>query len=360
MLNCNIEKIKLTDFRNITSKELNFEGSQILITGQNGAGKTSILEAISLLSPGRGIRSEKPNYLNRIGTSSYMIQYHLNSYLGNVIIDQFSDPTSGKKVISMNARTISQNELTNMCNIFWLTPQQNKLFQEGASDRRKFYDRIVYSFFPEHASHLTQYETNQRERFKLLLEGTYDPSWVDIIEQKMSSLALTITKNRLEVASKLNKLIQVLDTDFPKIHIKIKGDLELVYEKNPEEAEDIFQGFFKKYREDDARTHRSHFGALKSDFMPIYLPKNIDASYCSTGEQQSSLITIIIAHTELFLREAQKKPILLLDELFVHLDEKNKQLLSSFLKAKEIQTFVTSTEKELCSDYYKDANVIEI
>ncbi|MDX1916807.1 MAG: AAA family ATPase [Rickettsiaceae bacterium] len=348
-----INKINLINFRNFGFKEVVFNEHRILITGPNGSGKTSILEAISLLSPGRGLRGEKQENFILSNQNYSEVTYQINSYLGNVEIKDRIESNSAAKHIYMNDKKIRSSELLKFVNIFWLTPQQNITFQESSSYRRKFFDRIVYSFFHFHATEINSYEHLQKSRLQALISNEADNKWLDIIETQMSKLAQNICLRRWEILNKLNEIISNI-TSITKVSLKLNSEIDNLAEK--QRLDDFYLNIielFRKNRELDKKSHKTNFGPMKTDFRAHHIDKNMDISLCSTGEQQSCLISILIGHTQLFNNYTDKMPILLLDELFVHLDEKNKHILSNFISNKNMQIFVTSTEKELCSDFFK-------
>ncbi len=357
---CNIKTIFIKNFRNFIEKEINLDSKQILITGLNGAGKTSILEAISMLSAGKGIKNAKFHDQIRLDSNGWHLKFDMDSYIGSIIVEQSTTIENARRTIELNSRNIGPAELIKLSSIFWLTPQQNTLFQESPQDRRKFYDRVVYGFEHEHATNITQYEHYQKERFKILMMDYFDSAWVDAVEIKLTELALKISSSRIRLKYELQKVIDELDTPFPKIEIQIDSSLEKIIEsENRMDLRiELIKNEYEKSRKKDIESHRTHFGALKADFSAIHKGKNIQAKFCSTGEQQSCLITLLLAQTDLFLKSMNKNPILLLDELFVHLDNKNKEYLTDYIKLNSIQTIVTTTEKELCSDFAKHAKLI--
>ncbi|MDX2049879.1 MAG: DNA replication and repair protein RecF [Rickettsiaceae bacterium] len=363
MQNSYLKKILLENFRNFTSKSFEFEGNKILITGPNGSGKTSILEAISLLSAGRGLRSEKPTNLIHHKANYLKVSYDLESFIGNIIVSIILNEHKTKKNILLNDKSIFSNELARLTNIFWLTPQQNNLFCESSSERRKFFDRIVFSFEENHAVLILKYEHYQKERIKLLQELRPDEHWLDILEDKLAKTALEISKIRHQILGLLNNIFDKMNIGLPRIVARLCSKMDEIYELSKESSDNFIELFKKSIRSSraiDSSQHKTNFGALKTDFMVKNEEKKLDANFCSTGEQQSCMILILIAHTELFVQVKQKQPILLLDELFVHLDDHNKSILSGFLNARTMQTFVSTTEPELCSDFYSHSSVIKL
>lgn len=359
MHNSFLKKLKLSNFRNFSKFEADFSSNQILITGRNGSGKTSILESISLLFPGRGLRGSKFCEIISQDSQESNCYYETNSYIGDYNIAIELNKNNSKRSIKLNDSAISAKELNNLLMTFWIIPQQNILFNESQNVRRKFFDRLTFIFNPNHASQINKYEYYQRERIKIITEYAYDKSWVDIIEQKLAILAKEISDDRHNLLNKLNDTIEKIDTTFPKLSCALVSEIDNIYYHSNNFIDDI-KLIFKKNRNEDSNSHKTSFGVLKTDFRANFLSKNKDLSICSTGEQHAGLIAIKIAITEKFMNEKNKKPILLLDELFVHLDERNKEYLSHYLNKNNIQTFVTTTEKELCKDFAKNAQIISL
>jgi DNA replication and repair protein RecF len=359
--NCFVQEILLENYRNFNNLSCNFNSSKVLILGSNGSGKTSILESISLLSQGKGLRGSKYSEQVKIGLDTAKIQASTQAFKGNFELEIKLSSLSSRRSIYLNKKTISSGDLPNLYSIFWVIPQQNTLFIDSSQTRRKYFDRIVHQFHENHAANINKYEHYQRERLKILQNGINDRNWLDIIEDKMSELALEILENRHRVSQTINNTIDSIDTPFPKIKCYLKSLADEIY---AETDKDNFKQKFKKqleyYRKEDFESSKTNFGVMKTDFGAIYIKKNIDVAYCSTGEQQSSLITILLAKTNSYIQEFSRKPILLLDELFVHLDHDNKSFLSEFLSTSSSQTFVTATEKDQCTNYANNSQILEI
>lgn len=361
MENCFIENLTLTNFRNFHQTTIPFNSNYILIIGKNGSGKTSLLEAISLLFAGKGLRGSKFHEIISDTENLAQLDFNLRSYKGKLNLQISLEKDKSKRNIKLNGEKIPPKELRELAMPFWLTPQLNILFNEGQSTRRKYFDKITYIFNEEHASNLNKYEYYQRERLKIISEYNYDQEWASIIETKLKDLAYEICRARHNTKNLLNDKIEKFETNFPKIQINLNSEIDNIYiNKNEEAFKEKVQNLFLRYRQQDAKAHKTFFGALKTEFSALYLKKNKNVAICSTGEQQASLITITIIVCELYIKKFSKKPILLLDELFVHLDEKNKEYLIDFLKNNEIQTFVTSTEAELCSKFSEMAEIVNL
>lgn len=334
-----LKSLHLSNYRNFESRDFEFDGNISLIIGNNGIGKTNILEAISLLSPGKGIRSARPEEITKYGENSWNISAICDGKLGAAKLELDYCGVNHKKKVSFNDSKIANSELANFINVIWLTPQMDGLFLGSPGDRRKFLDRMVFSKIPNHAALVSKYEKLQRERMKILEDNGGD-SWAEIIEKEMASLGISITQNRLEIIDIINKDIEQIDPIFPHAELGLEAHMAELLEK--EDPIYWILAEFKASREKDRITGRNHFGAQRADMKTIFKEKNIPASDCSTGEQKALLISIILAQQI----SSINKPILLLDEIFVHLDENRRKALGEFLVSNSAQTFVTSTEEE--------------
>jgi len=334
-----LNQLELTNYRNFVSEKFEFEKGVSLIIGPNGIGKTNILESISILAPGRGLRSSKPEEIVRHEENAWNISALCEGNLGAARLDVSYSSISAKKQVNFNDSKISSNELTNFINVIWLTPQMDGIFLGSPSERRKFLDRMTFSKHTNHASLVSKYEKLQRERMQIL-EKSGSNSWLEIIEKEMADLAIGITENRLGTINNVNKDISNIDPIFPKAKLELEGKIVEFFDK--ENRLDLILEEFKANREKDKYSGRNHFGVQKSDMQTFYDKKNIPAHNCSTGEQKALLTSIILAHQ----LASNNRPLLLLDEIFVHLDENRRKALGEFLLFNGAQTFITSTDIE--------------
>lgn len=345
MNNIYLQKLKLINYRNFENFEISVSNNPILIIGENGSGKTNILEAISLFSPGRGLRSAKLDEICRVGSSHSSANALLQSKLGPAEILTKLQSETGRRATEFNGVKMQNNELAKVSTIIWLTPQMDGLFCSGISERRKFFDRIVYNFIPSHAIAVGKYEHYMQERSKALLQDYFDTNWLRVVEEKMAELSIEITINRLNIIEQMQKAIDNLDNDFPKAILSISGVVEDKILKNSQtELCPFIAGELLATRNRDKISHRTNFGVHRSDFIVTHREKNVVAKFCSTGEQKSMLIALILAQVNYAIRENISSPILLLDEVFVHLDKKRKQYLVEYFLSVGLQTWVTGTD----------------
>jgi len=332
-----IDSLSLSQYRNLRELDISVNSSPILIIGDNGAGKTNILESISMLSPGRGLRGAKFDDISNHKSPSWHIKARAQSNLGIAKLSTSYSSESSRRFVEFNGSKITNSELAGLLKIIWLTPQMEGLFIGSGSDRRRFLDRIVYCFHPEHASVVNKYEYYLRERLKILQMPGIDYSWLGIIEEKLSVEASSIMHRRKNALDILGDALDKLDSPFPKANLGITG--------NEFHSNEWIMEQFKNSRNIDAASKRSNFGPHRSDLLVFY--DGIAASQRSTGEQKAMLISITLAQVIAIKAFAQVSPILLLDEIFVHLDETRREYLAEFLIKAESQVWITSTEDDV-------------
>ncbi|AIL65199.1 DNA replication and repair protein recF [Rickettsiales bacterium Ac37b] len=367
-----INKLVLKNFRNHNDLNWNLTEKPIVITGKNGAGKTNILEAVSLLAPGRGMRNAKLTELDQYLTNdeqkikNWSIESIAASSFGitEIITHRaYSDlENSNKRVIKVNDKPLKQqSELTKLLNIIWLIPQMDYLFLSGSSTRRKFFDRLVFNFFPDHAEYLTNYENAMRERAKLLKENRYDNYWLNALEHTMAETGVAIASARVQVLEYLKSYMKRLNSCFPKALLDISGTLETAIVKISATAlEENFRAELSSARSLDVLSGRTTTGIHRSDLLVYHEEKNIEASSCSTGEQKALLISIILALVKAKIELFASVPILLLDEIVAHLDDIRKEALFVELLDLKTQVWMTSTKANIFESLKNNAQFIEL
>ncbi len=365
MHNIHIKKLVLENYRNLSKFNLETDSKSIVIIGENGTGKTNILEAISLLSPGRGLRSSaKLDEICQTGANYWQLQTIMQSKLG--IADIRSGFKQGdRRWIEFNGSKMSNGELSTLVNVLWLTPQMDGIFLDGASTRRRFFDRIVYNFDAMHATKVSKYEYYVQERMKLLQQPVYENSWVSILEQQIAEVSAEITFNRLKILEQLQTAITKLDNQFPKVNLMLSGALEeYIMQQGETILTDEIAGFITskllECRTQDKLTKRTNFGIHRSDLTVVHQEKQQLAKFCSTGEQKAMLIAIILAQINSAIDNNLTPPIILLDEVFVHLDDRRRQYLIEFFSSINLQLFVTSTDLNGIESLAKQSEVIRL
>ncbi|MDR1945391.1 MAG: DNA replication/repair protein RecF [Candidatus Peribacteria bacterium] len=358
-----ISEIILNNFRNYSSKKVNFNDKYNIIIGNNGVGKTNILEALSLFSNSRGLRNATNEELGNLNRSCPFlpedIMYSLSLRFFNddkINLIQKND----KKILKINDEIIKKMSfLNNFLNITFLTPQMDSFFTDTSTNRRKFLDKTAEILFNEHCENVKKYEFFVKERMKILLEQHFDEKWLDIIEKKIAELGVNIAGVRNEVIELLNKIFVNFTNNFPTGEISIAGEIEeMLMVKKSIEVEEFFLRQLRKNRLIDAQSKRFALGIHRSDMLIFNSKKNMKANLCSTGEQKMLLISLIFVKCIFSKQYGGGTPILLLDEICSHLDEETKNKFFEELKYLAIQTFITGIRRE---DFtYLTDNFIEL
>ncbi len=366
-----LKTIKLNHFRCYEQASLqDLSSGMLVLCGANGAGKTNILEAVSLLTPGRGLRgarvleiqkndSDKPWAVAGIFDSRYEQEVRLGTGL-----DPNSKDGAEKRTVRINGNVKkSQAALGEYLSCVWLTPQMDRLFMDSSRERRKFLDRLVFAFDPGHSGRVTRYENALSQRSKLLREGTRDDSWLSGLEQQMAETGIAISAARLDFAQRLQAACEVAEHElyFPRARFRVKGTVEELLSNAPAvEVEEAFKYQLTESRDRDGMTGGAATGPHKSDLTVFYDVKNMPADQCSTGEQKALLIGLVLAHARLIKAERGAPPILLLDEVAAHLDEKRRNALYEILQDLGAQCWLTGTESTLFDAVKGKAQFFEV
>ena len=368
-----LTRLVLTDFRNYRSAHLACDPRPVVLTGFNGAGKTNVLEAISFLSPGRGLRRAKLNEVTHRGEHEeqkkdflrlWGVAGTLYSPQGLWDIGTALDVQDGKerRLVKIGGELLkSQNLLSDYIHVLWLTPQMDRLFQEGGTTRRRFLDRLVYSFDSAHASRVTRYEHYMRERGRLLKYGGADSHWFEALEAKMSDEGVAICAARLQFIERLRQEKAWTLGIFPQAELALTGQMESwLMEYSALETEEKFREALKSFRRQDKESGSASFGPHRSDFTATYREKNCEASFCSTGEQKALLISIVFATARLQSLQGTGVTLMLLDEIIAHLDEKRREALFEEILLLKIQAWMTGTDPELFKPFQKQVQHLRI
>lgn len=360
-----LSKVILSDFRNYSNLSIELNSSPVVITGANGSGKTNILEAISLLSPGRGLRSIKLDEADR--RDERPLPWAIAAWIecgGDEIQIGTGRDTSGianKRIVKIDGNVIrGQAELAHAFSVMWLTPQMDGLFLAASSMRRKFLDRLVYNFNPEHASLVYSYEYSMRERAKLL-QGNCDKNWLSVLEAKMAEKSVAIAIARVDAINIIQDAIYKAPSAFPKAEIKIEGFVEGIVGASPAlEVEELLKQKLHDARTTDSRTGRTSIGTHRSDLIVTHIQKNMPAELCSTGEQKALLLAIILAEARAKATWKNNVPVLLLDEVVAHLDITRRNALFDEFIAIGAQVWMTGTDTSLFEDLKGKAQFLEV
>lgn len=360
-----VQQLKLSNYRNYRTFSVNFSGKHVVFTGHNGAGKTNLLEAISLLSPGRGLRRSTYGDLicANADNDSFVVFAKLYSALfDEVDIGTTCDNADGGRKVRINGTSTSADRLTDYCRISWLIPAMDGLFTGSASDRRRFLDRMVLSIDPSHGRRVLDFEKVMRSRNRLLLDGNTNNGWFDALETQMAELATAIAAARIDVIRLLDGGKENDSHDvFPHPILVIEGLLEqALINQSAIDVEEHYRQKLHDGRPLDRAAGRTLEGPHRSDMKVFYAQKNMPAALCSTGEQKSLLMGLILAHAKITAQISGMAPILLLDEMAAHLDEQRRVALFNILDELGGQSFMTGTDRQLFSALGDRAEFFEI
>lgn len=331
-----LTRLTLRDFRNHTATRLDGMRAFNVLVGENGAGKTNVLEAISLLAPGRGLRRAQPAEMaGRDGNGGFAVAADMED--GAVQIGTATDPqTPGRRMVRINGAEGPAARLGEWLSITWLTPAMDRLFAESAGSRRRFLDRLVLAREPGHARTATRYESALRERNRLLGEASEpDPVWLDGIEAQMAETGAAMASSRADLVADLGRLLETVpEQPFarPLLHYASAVPLE----------KDALRSMLRESRRRDRAAGRSLIGPHRDDLAVTLAAKNAPAADCSTGEQKAMLIAIVLAHASITAGERPR--LLLLDEIAAHLDPIRRTALFDRLAQSGAQVWMTGTE----------------
>ncbi|MEZ5814481.1 MAG: DNA replication/repair protein RecF [Alphaproteobacteria bacterium] len=351
-----ISNLKLHNFRCYSAVALEgLSSGLIVLHGANGAGKTNALEAVSLLSPGRGLRGAKNIEIQcQSEGKPWAVAARVETGYGTMRLGTGLDAASEKRVVRVNGENArGQNALAEHLACVWLTPQMDRLFLDSSSHRRKFLDRLIFAFDPGHSGRVARYENAMRQRSKLLQEGFrsggVDPAWLDGLEAQMAETGCAIAAARLDFVQRLQAVCErAASAFFPKADLRVTGTIEALLEQSSAlDVEEMFLYQLAQSRGQDAVRGGAATGPHRSDLAVRYAAKDMAADQCSTGEQKALLIGIVLAHARLIAAERGAPPVLLLDEVAAHLDEQRRAALYGLLGELGGQVWLTGTDADL-------------
>jgi DNA replication and repair protein RecF len=344
-----ISELVLTRFRSYESARLTLDARPVVLTGPNGAGKTNVLEAVSMLSPGRGLRGTPLSEATRRtpGSTAAGAGWAVFARLqmnGEVHGIGTGLDASERRVVRIDGEPVSGSRpLAELVRVVWLTPPMDRLFIEGASGRRRFLDRLVLALDPEHGGRAAAYEQAMRERTRLLKDGRGDPGWLAALEAAMAENGLALSAARRRFVARLGAALAMTpdDSPFPRAGVAIETGLE----DDGDEA--AFHARLARARPRDAAAGRALEGPHRADLLVRHRPKDMEARYCSTGEQKALLIGLVLAHARLMRDRDGLAPLLLLDEVAAHLDAQRRAALFDEICALGAQAWMTGTDRAL-------------
>jgi len=343
-------RLTLTDFRSYKALRFTPAAGLCVFTGPNGSGKTNLLEAVSMLVPGRGLRGAKFSELIRRGedsSQSWAVAARLSS--GADIFEIGTGTAEGapeRRVFRLDdQKPRNQAEIAEKISAVWLTPQMDRLFTDPASGRRKFLDRLVIALEPGHAREIAAFEAASAQRNRLLLE-TPDPLWLAGLEEEMARHAVAATATRMALISQLNAALAAGIADpFPLVDLSLDDDVATKLGETPALAvEDWLRAAYATTREADARSRSPAFGPKRTELLIADAATGRPAAFSSTGQQKAMLIGIVLGHAALIAAARGAAPFLLLDEPLVHLDEAHRAALFAALSRMNLAAWLTGTD----------------
>ena len=349
--------LRLTDFRCYPVADLAPGGRSVFLFGPNGAGKTNLLEAISLFSPGRGLRNAPLAEIGRRGPEEevgapWAVSARLAEGEDEIVLGTGVEIRgAARRLVRVEGETVTPGDMARRVRPIWLTPAQDRLFLDGAAERRRFLDRLVFAGEPIHAAHVGAYERALRERGRLLAEDSPDPVWVTAVEARLAAAGARVAIARAVAVAALSEEIDArADRPFPRAGLDLTGPWEREAAAGASEAdlEARLAAAFAAGRPRDRAAGRALSGPHRGDLAAVHLEKGRPAGECSTGEQKALILNLVLAQAARLSRvESAPNPIVLLDEVAAHLDPRRRAALFDEIEALSLQAFLTGTEESL-------------
>src|SRR4051812_45769475 len=349
-----IHRLRLTHFRNYRAASLETRGDMVVLVGPNGAGKTNCIEAISFLSPGRGLRrATLDDVADNQGDGSWAVSAEVEGALGRGRAAPGLAPPVGEEAATSRRCRIDREPVSSATafgdhlRMVWLTPSMDGLFLGAASERRRFFDRLVLAIDSQHSSRVSALERSLRSRNRLLEVRNYDDHWCDAIERETAELAVAVAAMRSQTVTKLAAMLRARGdaSAFPSAAIMLDGCMENALINEPATSvEDRYREILRASRQRDAAAGRTLDGPHLTDLQVIYAPKNMPARDASTGEQKALLIGLLLAHASLVTEMTGITPLLLLDEVIAHLDPDRRIALFDELTKLGAQVWMTGAD----------------
>ncbi|SFG94823.1 DNA replication and repair protein RecF [Palleronia marisminoris] len=346
-----LTRLELSHFRSHRHSVLELDSRPIAIYGPNGAGKTNLIEAVSMLSPGRGLRRAAADELMRLPESlGWRVGAELRQGEALHEIDTRVEPDHGRTV-RIDGKAAPQSALGQMCRVLWLVPSMDRLWIEGADGRRRFLDRVTLSFLPGHAEASLAYEKAMRERNRMLKDQVRDPGWYRAVEAQMADAGADIIAGRAHAVARIAEAQEGAETAFPV------SDLAIA---DPDGVPAFSLQALEEGRPRDMAAGRTLVGPHRADLRAVYRDKGVPAERCSTGEQKALLVSLILANARALRDEIGTPPLLLLDEIAAHLDATRRAALYDEIDALGAQAWMTGTGAELFAELTDRARHLEV
>ena len=354
--------IYLNAFRSYPALQLSLSSRYNCFVGPNGIGKTNLLEALSLFSPGRGLRRANLQMLQHQHIMiPWSVKAHFETDSGNLTLQTFMQTESSKRKIIVNEASLkTQTDLSNWITVSWLTPAMDRLFIEGWTERRRFLDRIVYTLYPEYALSLLRYNKALKERNQLLLSTFFEKKWCEGLEKILAQESRYILQWRKKALALLENESFSHITKFPPLHFKLCGEIETFFFENPDAFITRFLEKFDQTRHIDQYKGSTQLGIHKTRFE-VFHPNTHEATFCSTGEQKALLISLIISLSRISIAlYPECLSLLLMDEICAHLDEQKRGMLFNELFSLNAYLYLTGTDAEIFSPLKEKAKLYVI
>ncbi len=364
-----IHRLTLTHFRNYRAAGLETQADMVALVGPNGAGKTNCLEAISFLSPGRGLRrATLEDVADNQGDGSWAVSAQVEGALGLATLGTGIDAPSADSPVSRRCRidrepAASATAFGDHIRMVWLTPAMDGLFMGAASERRRFFDRLVLAIDSEHSSRVSALDRSLRSRNRLLEVRNYDDHWCDAIERETAELAVAVAASRGQTAARLIEMLRARAeaSAFPSAHIALDGWMENALVNEPATSvEDRYRRILRDNRPRDAIAGRTTDGPHLTDLQVVYAPKSMPARDASTGEQKALLIGLVLAHATLVAEMTGIVPLLLLDEVVAHLDPVRRAALFGELAKLGAQVWLTGADPAAFTELGATGEVFDV
>jgi DNA replication and repair protein RecF len=363
-----VRQVRLTDFRNYRQLRLDCGFEPVVLVGANGAGKTNLLEALSFLAPGRGLRRARLDEVTRRpDASAWAVAATLDTPEGRLAVGTGLEPARSdgslpRRVVRIDGRPASsQTALGQHVAAVWLTPQLDRLFLDGASERRRFLDRLVTALHPEHAGDVAAYENALRQRARLLGEGNRDPHWFTALEDTMARHGVALAANRADTVQRLDAAARLGVGPFPRASLAMAGEVDgWIAAMAALDAEDRLRAALAAGRLRDAEAGTTSVGPHRSDLAVRHLDLDLPAAEGSTGQQKALLVSIALAHARLVTLSRGRPPLLLLDEIAAHLDAERRAALFEEVVALGVQSWMTGTDAELFKPLAGRAQILRV
>ncbi|MCY3874456.1 MAG: DNA replication/repair protein RecF [Rhodobacteraceae bacterium] len=335
-----VRSLTVTCFRSLQRVSVDARCESVILIGENGVGKTNVLEAVSLLTPGRGLRRSVSSEMIRVpGCSGWKIAADVDCPDHPCEIET-SFGGSGSRVVRLDGKPVPQTALGRVMPVMWLVPVMDRLWLEGSDGRRRFLDRLALNFRPEHAGVSLAYDKALRQRNRMLKEGVRDSGWFDVVERQMAESGAAVEANRRVAVLRLDDAQAGNRSGFPVARLSLRGPEKPVSDVT---ADDLIDEF-RTARPGDMRAGRTRNGPHRTDLLAVHEGKGIPARQCSTGEQKALLMSLVLSGARAIIAETGVPPVLLLDEVAAHLDEVRRSQLYGELAEIPVQTWMTGTD----------------